>query len=131
MMHRLILKGGRAIGYWNCTDANMLGSECDLICMLGHMITATFNETTYCEENGAFGGWTQDPDKLRCVREYCPMPLPPSDGLWFFGCTDEDNHASGVITSGGMCEIKCLPGYERVSPQLVRCERNWITMSHY
>merc|ERR1712113_16810 len=35
----------------------------------------------------------------------------------------------GVITSGGMCEIKCLPGYERVSPQLLKCERrHW---EHY
>merc|ERR1712113_70463 len=36
---------------------------------------------------------------------------------------DEKNHKEGVISSGGMCELKCLPGYERVSPQLIRCER--------
>ena len=75
------------------------------------------------KEDGEFDGWTHDPHKLTCVREYCEMPSPPDEGLWFFGCTDEKNHKEGVISSGGMCELKCLPGYERVSPQLIRCER--------
>ena len=75
------------------------------------------------KEDGEFDGWTHDPHKLTCVREYCEMPSPPDKGLWFFGCTDEKNHKEGVISSGGMCELKCLPGYERVSPQLIRCER--------
>ena len=60
----------------------MLGSECDLVCMIGHMVTPNMNSTNACDEDGPYGGWSQDPSKLTCVKEYCPLPMPPSDGLW-------------------------------------------------
>ena len=72
------MSGGRAVGYWNCTDANMLGSECDLVCMIGHMVTPNMNSTNSCTENGPYGGWDQDPTKLTCVKgKRFPVRLIP------------------------------------------------------
>ena len=35
-------------GYWNCTDANLLGSDCDLVCMIGHMTTPNMGSKNSC-----------------------------------------------------------------------------------
>ena len=50
--------------------------------MIGHMTTPNMNSTSTCTELGPYGGWDQDPNKLTCVKEYCPLPQPPTDGLW-------------------------------------------------
>ena len=36
------------LGYWNCTDANLLGSDCDLVCMIGHMTTPNMGSKNSC-----------------------------------------------------------------------------------
>ena len=40
---------------------------------------------------------------------------------------DEENQKHGIITEGGSCELRCLPGYKRNTPQIIICmQGNWL-----
>jgi hypothetical protein len=51
------------------------------------MVTPGMLPENNCIEEGLFGGWEQNPKEITCQKNYCPMPSPESDGIWFFGCT--------------------------------------------
>ena len=90
------------------------------------MVTPGMFPENECREDGLYGGWVQNPKELTCQKNYCPLPQPPLDGIWFFGCTDEENQKKGIITEGGSCELRCKPGHQRVTPQLIVCiGGNW------
>ena len=92
-----------------------------LMNILGYMITPGYTPDNYCQEEGIYGGWTQDPKELTCQKNYCTLPRPENEGIWFFGCTDEESQKMGIITEGGSCELRCMPGYQRITPQLIIC----------
>lgn len=81
------------------------------------MVTPGLTPDNYCHEKGLYGGWEQNPKELTCQKNYCPMPRPAIDGIWFFGCTDEESQKKGIITEGGSCELRCKPGFQRLTPQ--------------
>ena len=78
--------------------------------MSGYMVTAGMEPENHCHEEGLYGGWEQNPSEITCEKNYCSMPRPDLEGVWFFGCTDEKNQKRGIITENGSCELRCLPG---------------------
>jgi len=93
-------RGGIPVGFWNCSDSFYMGSTCNLICMEGYMVTPGYEPINNCDEDGLFGGWSDDPAEISCQKNYCTFPKPDSEGVWFFGCTDEKNQNMGIITEG-------------------------------
>ena len=64
------------------------------------MVTPGYEPINHCDEDGMFGGWSDDPAEISCQKNYCTFPKPESEGIWFFGCTDEKNQNMGIITEG-------------------------------
>nr|XP_018670279.1 sushi, von Willebrand factor type A, EGF and pentraxin domain-containing protein 1 isoform X1 [Ciona intestinalis] len=100
-----------ANGGVNCTESNIVNSECTFYCESGFELVGAEVLTCNDDSNGDANGQWSDTEPF-CRRLQCTLPPDPMNG--FKVC-------SGGQFLGARCEFGCNPGYSLVGAQSADC----------